>query len=285
VAQTEGTGGQGRWHDSAPITLDSATLSLYGNRAYEVTEKVGVVTAIGGSTFEVRRDAASRTATLELAGLIQAQDVGGKDGNNASIRIITTNNPWGLLGVDERVKVTGGAASMSSYSFKTLLTTPVTITNGMLPPWITSRDEIQFVTYVPELGFVNAGYDRNWAAKTFSTAEGSSTDRANFSGSFVINSGVTMQVYAMLMQGNPGFTSSVPAAGGTATGSDTGTASWTGSWTATGSAGGAMSCCVTVSCTGTASAGAAAGPAICCGWRATGADQRSASAAGRAECV
>ena len=217
VAQTEGTGGQGRWHDNAPITLDSATLSLIGNRDYDVTEKVGVVTAVGGSAFEVRRDVTGRTATLELSGLIQAQDVGGKDGNNGVIRVFTTNNPWGLLGSDERVKVTGGAASMSSYSYKTSVSTPVAITNGMLPPWITSKEEIQFVTYVPEFGFVNAGYDRNWAATTFSAAAGSLTDRANFTGSFVINTGVTVQAYAMLMQGGPAFTSSVVGVAGTAT--------------------------------------------------------------------
>ena len=217
VAQTEGTGGQGRWHDSAPITLDSATLSLIGNRDYEVTEKVGVVTVVGGSAFEVRRDASGRTATLELSGLIQAQDVGGKDGNNGVIRVFTTMNPWGLLGADERVKVTGGAANISSYSFKTSTSTPVAITNGMLPPWITSREEVSFVTHIPELGFVNAGFDRNWAsATTFSANSGATTERAIVNGASIVTTGFTLSMYAMQLANSATLKSSLPA-GGTAT--------------------------------------------------------------------
>jgi len=204
AGQTEGTGGQGRWADATPIRLDSATLSIYGNRAFDVTETVGAVTGIGGNSLEVRRDSSGHFTMLQLSSLIQATDVSGIAGNNATFRIFNTNNPGGIFGSDERIKVAGGMANISSLAFSGAnvgVSTPAVITNGMVPPWMFNREELQFMTHT-DFGFVNAGFDRTWGATTITANSGGVTDRTYTSGATTVNDTFTLTAYALRLDGN-----------------------------------------------------------------------------------
>ena len=200
AGQTEGTGGQGRWADATPIRLDSSTLSIYGNHAFDVTETVGAVTGIGGNSLEVRRDSSGHFTMLQLSSLIQATDVSGIAGNNATFRIFNTNNPGGIFGSDERIKVAGGMANISSLSFAGV-STPAVITNGMVPPWMFNTPELQFMTHT-DFGFVNAGFDRTWGATTITANSGLATDRTYTSGATTVNDTFTLTAYALRLDGN-----------------------------------------------------------------------------------
>ena len=206
-AQTEASGGQGRWHDAAPITLDTATLQLFGNRGFDITERVGVVTGRGGNILDVRRDANGRVSTLLLSGLVQTLNYGALSGNNATFDIRGTVNPEGItVGAEERVVVVGGLANILSGGVA------ATITNGMLPPWIVNRNETSFLTYVPDLGFVNAGYDTDYTAATTVAANIlTPNSRTRASQDMTISDGVTLDVYALMIQGDRRILSATPA--------------------------------------------------------------------------
>ena len=156
----EGYGGQGRWDDDTAITLDNSTVRLLGNRDIEITETVGDVTVNKLGQFAVQRDLTNRTATLVIGGgagtdLVRGtnQTVNGLaiSGNNASLQFNAIT--IGQLGSDERIKLAGGFASV-----------PGGITNGMVAPWMinsatSDTNNVQFLTYTAENGFVNAGFD------------------------------------------------------------------------------------------------------------------------------
>ena len=209
TAQTEGTGGQGRWGDSTPIRLDSATLSLYGNRDFDLTETVGAVTAVGGSSLEVKRDASGHYVMLQLSSLIQATDVGGIAGNNATFRIFNTNNPGGIFGSDERIKVVGGTANMSSLN-NAGVSTPVAITNGMVPPWMFNAPEGQFLTHT-DYGFVNAGFDRSIGTSPIAANSGLATDRTIITANLTVNDTFTLTTYALRLNSGINLYNSVAA--------------------------------------------------------------------------
>jgi len=124
----------GRWHDSTPMTLDSATFRMTGSLTTDVIENVGALTVRGGAAVLVQRGLQARYAGVNFASLVQAADVSVAGtsiiGNNGTLTLASvagTPTPAAAnfgtqlhLGGDERVMVTGG----------------VTVTNGMAPAWI-----------------------------------------------------------------------------------------------------------------------------------------------------
>ena len=178
AGQTEGTGGQGRWFDTAPIVLDSAALRLIGNRAYEVSESVGAVTGSGGNYIVVQRDYSGRTVTLRMASVAQNTDVASISGNNGTFNI--RPNTGSQLGSDERIKISGAAPAL---------------TNGMVAPWMVNNQDGQFLAYTAENGFVNAGFDRV-VSGTQAANVGDGTERVLVSGAYVINNSITVDSYA-----------------------------------------------------------------------------------------
>ncbi len=210
VGQTEETGGQGRWLNSAPITLDSTWLRLYGNRTMDLQETVGTVTVRGGSQLFVQRDIGGRIAALRMGGLVQATDVGGISGNNGTLNFrpaAADANGNAQLGSDERVMLTGGVAAV-----------PGGITNGMVAPWMVDMQSLQFLTYLPNNGFVHAGYNRSLAASTISTnGMVAPTDRTRVTGSLTINNNTTLETYALRLDDNVSIAAQTPGSASNAT--------------------------------------------------------------------
>lgn len=181
----------GRWHDSAPMTLDGATLRMTGSLTADVTENVGALTVRGGAAVLVQRGLQARYAGVNFASLSQAADVSVAGtsiiGNNGTLTLASlagtasnANASFGTplqLGGDERVTVSGG----------------VSVTNGIAPAWawngqnplltlnadtnIAESVSASFLAY-GSAGFVPAG----WTAVTGGSGATTAIDGSTFAG-------------------------------------------------------------------------------------------------------
>jgi autotransporter-associated beta strand protein len=172
------TATQGRWEDSAGITLNDAAVRLQGNAAVEVAETVGVITAANGANrIEIVRGVQGRGTELRANSIARS--------NFGTVQFNTNSEQ---LGTDERLIITGTAP---------------TVTNGMVAPWMITNTNFEFLTYNADTGFVKAGFTRNQAAAAPLAATVSApTDRTIFSGAVVLNAGVDFETYALRLDGN-----------------------------------------------------------------------------------
>ena len=212
--QLEGYGGQGRWADAQAITLDNATLRLFGNRNIEVTETVGVVTIKGFGQLAVQRDFTDRTVNMVIGGgggvnLVRTTNntVGGLtiSGNNASLQV--NGITGGVLGSDERVKLFSGIGTNGLVALGG-------VTNGMVAPWMVNGTDIQFLTYTADNGFVNAGFTGNRSG-VLGTGISVPTERTFISAAASVigtTAGLFLDTYALRADGNITFASGTPAA-------------------------------------------------------------------------
>jgi autotransporter-associated beta strand protein len=185
---------QGRWADAAAINLSTNALRLIGNRDVEVLENVGDVTYAGGSQIFVQRDYVSRRVTLRIGGgaatdlsqvVNSAINGFAITGNNGTLQI----NPatGGQLGSDERVMLVNG------------LSGGISITNGMIAPWIINATENQFLTYTAENGFINAGFNATRSGAFGTTPVSTPTDRTQITAaaSMAGAGGLILDTYAL----------------------------------------------------------------------------------------
>jgi autotransporter-associated beta strand protein len=128
-------GGEGRYDDQGALTLNGAALHVRSTTAVNATaavnrEDIGDLTISRGSHIRLSREAAGSFVGLGINSLIR--------GTNGTL---TINHTAALLGAgtaagaanSENVFVTGGS--------------PILNTNGMVDPWILSRQADQFLRY------------------------------------------------------------------------------------------------------------------------------------------
>ena len=181
----------GRWHDSAPMTLDSATLRMTGSLTTDVIENVGALTVRGGAAVLVQRGLQARYAGVNFASLVQAADVSVAGtsiiGNNGTLTLASlagtasnANGSFGTplqLGGDERVTVSGG----------------VSVTGGIAPAWIWNGQNPLLTgnadTYIAEsvsasfLAYGSAGFvPAGWTAVTGGSGATTAIDGSTFAG-------------------------------------------------------------------------------------------------------
>lgn len=161
---------QGRWEDSAAITLDNATLRLQGNAAVDVVETVAGIDAKGGSFLEVVRGAPGRTTELRASSLSR---------NGAGTVVFSHNSE--TLGSDERFT----------------LTTAPTVTNGMVEAWMVTNTNTEFLTYNADTGFSKAGFSNVQVGGTTAATLNLINDRVLFNtANTVIGNGFDINAWA-----------------------------------------------------------------------------------------
>ncbi len=145
-----------RISDTAPITLDNATIRYVGRSQTNSTETIGPVTTSGFSSITMLTGGSSQggtgvnSATLTLAGLTR---------NSGSMiqfnRSGGTNTPLGTIGNFPRVLLANDNTSGLTFSNNTVVGMVSYIDNDKLMP----------VGYVPGLGFGSmgsTGFPNNW---------------------------------------------------------------------------------------------------------------------------
>lgn len=163
-----GGGAEGRWADTAGLTLNTSVIEMYGANANNVfnSETLGNLSIGGGSELVVRRRG-SNWAELKVGDITR---------NGSGTLVLTTmvdnTNTAGILGTTAgnasatRILATNGTALMN---------------NGMVAPWITSRADGQFLKYDETLGFqlVSTSPNANYLPVTNTTLTPGSVISAN----------------------------------------------------------------------------------------------------------
>ncbi|MBL9089899.1 MAG: autotransporter-associated beta strand repeat-containing protein, partial [Planctomycetaceae bacterium] len=192
---------QGRWFDSAALTLDNSILRIIGNRDVETSETVGMVTVVGQGTVLAQRDYPSRQTALVLGGITA--------GANATLSIQPATGAQ--LGNDERVLLSTDTAGLPDIVLPGQVGAGVKFRNGMIAPWIVNIGELQFLTYTADNGFVNAGFNRIRTGALGTTS--SATERVFINAASTISGGAgNFDVYALRLDGDVTFLANTTAA-------------------------------------------------------------------------
>ncbi|MDB6076166.1 MAG: hypothetical protein JWO89_3806, partial [Verrucomicrobiaceae bacterium] len=107
-----GSGGQGRWGDSAPVTLNGGSLRLLGTANAQTTETVGQVqTFLGTGGLSAVRATGAGAATLTLAGITRTDG-----GSNTRGSLLLTSSTAFSLGIPAQITATGNTNASTTVA-------------------------------------------------------------------------------------------------------------------------------------------------------------------------
>lgn len=131
---------ENKWGDSTPMVLDGAGLNLINHSGRVNQEVVGAITVKGGAGITLERNGGSGQMVLSTPSITRAT------GATLSIRPTSSSTEFGTVALQSsRLLVTGGGPEL-------------TMTNGIVAPWMVDMQNRNFLNYDNALGFGVAAF-------------------------------------------------------------------------------------------------------------------------------
>lgn len=126
---------ENKWGDSTPLVLNGAAINLINHSSRVNQETVGAITVKGGAGITLERNGTSGQIVLSTPSITRSGQ------STLSIRPTSSSAEFGTVALQSsKLFVTGGGPEL-------------TLTNGMLAPWMADTSGRNFLTYTTDLGF------------------------------------------------------------------------------------------------------------------------------------